>query len=332
MRITLSPLAVAFLVTATVVFPHTSSRADDEAKAALARMLEASESLNYEGTFVYIQGHHLEAMAISHRARDPEQEVGWQHLSALNGTPREIIVTEKDVVCLLPEKRITCQGVSQRRSPFPISLPNDLDQLEDYYHFEILGTDRTADHATQVIGIQPADDYRFGYRFWIHEDSGMVLRSALLDESGQVLEQLMFTAFTVHPAENLPEQPPLPSFLRLRAEAGTQNTSHDPLPAKDSPWKLGELPPGFRRILHHRYTDAGPANTTEHMVLSDGLATVSVFLEPLASGSEAVLEGFSRMGAMNAYGVTQAGHQIMVVGEVPELTVRTIGDALSYDD
>lgn len=322
MKPILPPLAGAILATATVALFAGDGHAD-EAKVSLARMLEAAETLNYEGTFVYIQGNHLEAMEISHRGQDE----GWQHLSALNGTPREIIVTENDVVCLLPEKRITCQGIGQRRSPFPISLPNDLDQLEDYYHFRVLGKDRTASHATQVIGIEPADDYRFGYRFWVHEDSGMVLRSALLDETGQVLEQLMFTEFAVHPPTDLPEQPPLPTFVRANDDA---TPGQQPVPAEDSAWSLGELPPGFRQILHNRYADPDITHATEHMVLSDGLATVSVFLEPLASGGEAVLDGFSRMGAMNAFGITRSNHQIMVVGEVPELTVRTIASALIH--
>lgn len=159
----------------------------------------------------------------------------------------------------------------------------------------------------------------------------MVLRSALLDQSGQVLEQLMFTDFAVREPGDLPDEAPLPSFYQREVSDGT-TSGPQPSPAEESAWSLGELPPGFRQILHNRYTDAGPDQITEHMVLSDGLATVSVFLEPLAPDSEAVLDGFSRMGAMNAYGVTRANHQIMVVGEVPELTVRAIATALAFDE
>lgn len=322
MRYPLFHLAITAVVLALVITPHSQA---GDARQALAEMLEAAESLTYKGTFVYIQGQHVEAMLISHQAGDTQAEAQhWQHLSALNGAAREIIVTDEEVMCLLPDQQIACQGVKQRRSPFPISLPKDLQQLSDFYHFQILGEDRTAGHPTRVISVEPADNYRFGYRFWLHADTSMVLRSALLDENGRVLEQLMFTEFSLQQPSDLPAQPPT---ARLQTVVDEQSAD-EPLPVVDSSWEVGELPPGFERILHNRHGDGD--QSTEHMVFSDGLATVSVFLEPLPPGSEAVLDGFSRMGAMNAFGVTRGDHQIMVVGEVPELTVRTIAERLSY--
>lgn len=324
-------------VALALVLSHDLALATD-AKQALARMLEAAETLDYQGTFVYIQGHHLEAMEISHRADRADDDSGWQHLSALNGIPREIIVTADSVICVLPGERIPCEGVSHRRSSFPISLPRDLDHLEAYYAFEVQGMDRTASHDTLVISIRPLDEFRFGYQFWVHQDSGMVLRSALIDEKDDVLEQLMFTEFEIRKPGELPAQAPRSDIESSADQQGSKPPEHTevsvdsmPVQADDSHWRVGTLPPGFKKILHNRHGEAGASSVTEHIVLSDGLATVSVFLEALGPSGKPVLDGFSRMGAMNAFGFTRDDHQAMVVGEVPEEAVRAIAAALIHE-
>jgi sigma-E factor negative regulatory protein RseB len=297
-----------------------SGSGDDEAGQWLERMIKASQTLNYEGTFVYVQGQTVEAMHIVHSSGNDGER---QRLVSLNGSIREVLVVDNHVVCLLPKQKVTFSGADYNRSPFPISLPDELSRLEKYYRFQMLGDDRVANVHTHVIAIQPRDQYRFGYHLWLDSETGMVLRSVLLNERGHILEQLMFTSVELKPkidVKLLLPQDPQRAALTPAEQKGE--------PVTESNWVFQNLPEGFVEVLHNRYTKS-PNHATEHILFTDGLATVSVFLERL-NGAEPLLVGASQMGAMHAYGAVKHEHQVMAVGEVPAVTVELIVKALEY--
>lgn len=297
---------------------------DAAAKEWLERMIKATQTLNYKGDFVYVRGGHLESMHIIHKGGADGQR---QRMYALSGAPREVIVSENHVISLLLNQPAASVGAGYQRSPFPIMLPQELDELEANYRFKMFGSDRVAGKDTQVIAIKPRDEWRFGYRLWLEQETGLVLRSALLDQAGHPLEQLMFTDIQFKP--DIDDDLLLPSIA-----IDQDNVSAQTKPTKEkitrSHWKLAELPAGFKQVMHSRFVGNGGApHATEHMVLTDGLATVSVFLEPLA-GSKPVLKGDTQLGAMHAFGKVIEGHQALVIGEVPQQTVEMIASSLEY--
>lgn len=301
----------------------------DEAKQWLERMVEATQTLNYEGTFIYVQGPHIEAMRIVHGST-PEGE--RQRLFSLNGPPREVVVANNSVICLLPKQQATFANPDSLRSPFPLSIPREIGRLESHYQFEILGADRIAGLEARIIAIKPRDAWRFGYRLWLDQRNAMVLRSVLLDDRGHPLEQLMFTDFQVKPHIDeaafqslaLPEgsSPANPNFADASPSTGE--------PVKESAWRVEQLPAGFVKVLHNRFAESAGRRSTEHLVFTDGLATISVFLEKL-DGALALLQGASQFGSMNAFGKAVEGYQVLVVGEVPTATVQRIATAIHYD-
>ena len=301
----------------------------DEAKQWLERMVKATQTLNYEGTFIYVQGPHIEAMRIVHGS-GPDGE--RQRLFSLNGPPREVVVANNNVVCLLPKQQATFAGNDYQRSPFPLSIPREIGRLESHYQFEIVGTDRIAGLETRIIAIKPRDAWRFGYRLWLDERNGMVLRSALLDDRGHPLEQLMFTDFQVKPQIDATafQSPAVP-------EGSPPANRNDPPaphptgePVQESAWRVEQLPEGFVKVLPNRFTESAGRHLAEHLVFADGLATISVFLEKL-DGAPALLQGVSQRGSMNAFGKAVDGYQVLVVGEVPAATVQRIADAIQRD-
>jgi sigma-E factor negative regulatory protein RseB len=296
----------------------------------LERMLDSTQNLNYEGTFIYVQGSHVEAMRIIHGG-GPEGK--RQRLFSLSGPPREIVVANNNVICLLPTQQATFAGGDYRRSPFPLSLPRELGRLESHYELQMLGEDRVAGLEAQVIAIKPRDAWRFGYRLWLDRRNGIALRSVLLDERGYPVEQLMFTDFQLKPridesAFALPAQTP----GGAAPDAGS-NAPNPPIPAGEpviqSAWQVGQLPEGFAKVSHHRFTEASGRHPTEHLVFADGLATISVFLERL-EGDPPLLQGESQLGSMNAFGMVVSGHQVLVVGEAPAATVQRIAASIQY--
>ena len=297
----------------------TLLQAADTPKAWLERMLAATRSLSYEGTFVYVQGQSIEAMHIANSGVS-----GRQRMASLTGPLREVVVKDDEVICLLPQQKVALNAVNQSRSLLPVSFPYDLSSLETSYRFEMLGEDRVADRPTQIIAVQPLDQYRYGYRLWLDHETAIVLRSALVDHDQQFLEQLLFVSFETKP--DIDRELLRPRLMVSRLSVGPGRMA--PLPVGPSPWQVGATPDGFRQISiqHHPAGDGLPA--TEQRVFSDGLATVSVFIEPLADPEQPLLDGVSKMHSVNAFGRVIDGHQVLVVGEVPVAAAQLIGSAI----
>lgn len=299
--------------------------AAQDARGWLERMIEATRSLDYHGTFVYIQGREIDVMSILHSNADEQER---QRMYSLNGPLREVVVQGDEVICLLPDQQIAFKVAKHERSPFPISFPRDLDRLSESYRFEVLGFDRVADRSTRVIAVEPRDQYRYGYRLWLDEETGLVLRSALRDGHDQILEELIFTRLQVvariEPELLLPHSEGYQSFRTVSTPFGLEPDGERP------GWQVSRLPTGFDRIMYQWYSAGNPQHVTEQMVYSDGLATVSVFVEQLEG--EPLLEGASRMDAVNAHGLVIDGHQILVVGEVPPDTLASIARSIEPVD
>jgi sigma-E factor negative regulatory protein RseB len=324
-------LHCAALALAAGSLPSTgwTQPAAEEAKQWLERMIQATQTLNYQGTFIYVQGPHVEAMRIVHGHGAGGER---QRLFSLNGPPREIVVANNSVTCLLPKRQATFSG-DYRRPSFPVSIPRELGRLEGHYEFEALGEDRIAGLDARVIVIKPKDAWRFGYRLWLDRRNAMVLRSALLDEHGYPIEQLMFTDLQVklqidEDAFKSSDLPPEVAAPEVTNAGGALAAAGEPV--TQSAWRVGPLPDGFVKVLHNRFAEAAGRHPTEHMVFADGLATISVFLEKL-DGAPPLLQGGSQLGSMNAFGTQVDGHQVLVVGEVPAATVQHIAASIQYD-
>ena len=168
----------------------------------------------------------------------------------------------------------------------------------------------------------PRDDYRYGYRLWLHETTGLPLKAQLLDRAGRVVEQIMFTEVEIRdriPAEAVRASRDTAGYRWERAIKASPPRQDGARPR----WVAGELPPGFSQIAARAKLVPGATMPTEQFVFSDGLATVSVFVDmgPPAAGEG---EGLSTMGATNAFTAMQGDYLVTAVGEVPPRTVELI--------
>jgi sigma-E factor negative regulatory protein RseB len=313
------PLPLLLLLAAAVVPAH----AGDTAREWLNAMSEALESLNYDGTFVYLHDGKLEAMHIIHQ-RDSGGEK--ERLFSLTGSAREVIRDNQSVTCIMPDSKSVMVGRSRPRQPFPV-LPRDLASLEKYYRLENIGDDRMTGVMSQVVAVTPRDAYRYGYRFWISKDSKLLLKTDLTGADGVPIEQVMFTRLSV--GTDVSESA-MQSSLGEQGKAwhhqdiGGAATAETGKPG----WVVKRLPEGFTLTSYQRKHMRPVGAGTEHLVYSDGLATVSVYVE-MASADDNILTGLSSMGAMNTYGTVVGGHQVVVVGEVPAVTVEMMARSIT---
>lgn len=325
------PCQVAFL--GLLVFGAQVQASDDSVvRQWLDQMSHALTNLDYQGTVIYLHDGQLDSIQIVHLVDDDGEH---ERLTSLNGAPREVIRTRDKVTCILPGKRSMVLDRRFTNNLFPALPPSQVGDLADFYNFRFIGNDRVAGLTAAVVGIVPGDSYRYGYRLWLEKDTGMLLQSELLNEAGQAVEQLMFTNITL--GESISPSALEPRFgepeFGPKAPPGTKSrTRAKPAlaPPHEFRWEATSLPPGFHLKSHEWERLSANSPLAEHLVFTDGLATVSVYVEEPSGGPDAPKGGAS-MGAVSAFTRQVNDHRITVVGEVPPLTARSIANGMHYE-
>lgn len=311
--------ALLLLGALSVIYIPVAS-ASDAAHKWLMKMSQAAQDLNYRGHFVYQHNGQMEAMEIVHRS---SKGVVQERLLSLNGSPREIIRNQQGVWCYLPdEKSIVVSHRKQAEKNFPALVPMALDQLDPYYRFKMGRTERVSGRPAQKVLITARDKYRYGYHLWADTVSGLLLKADLVNGKGKVLEQFMFTNVTI--GGDIPQ-----AHLQTTVDK-TDLLMHKPSPQQstaqsNNKWRFRDLPKGFRQVSYQQRMNPMSDHSMTHIVLTDGLAAVSVFIEPVGGKSS---EGQNSMGAVNAWRTRMHDSQITAVGEVPANTVKKIARAV----
>ena len=310
----------------------TEQSSHDEAIQWLERMNQAVLSVNYEGHFVYQCGETLEAMFIRHENGETGPR---ESLSSLTGTPREVIRDSRSITVITNrggKLQVSQQPAVGRLSPLK-SL--QLAELERNYELRMGSATRVAGRVGVTILMLPRDDLRYGYRLVLDKMSALPLDLTVVDSQNVVQSHIMFTDLRItdvdlasiqQSGEKSREEgkdPVRVSLAGLEDEGSQVEITHrQPLKDVQQPdtfWQFSTLPKGFRLISHQR----SPQSDLHHFVFSDGLATVSVYLEPIAEGDHA-FEGFTTLGSMNVLGRRFDQFQLTIVGEVPSHTLELL--------
>jgi len=321
-RVSVFTLRAVVAVVAAVTQQIAYAEAD--AQQWLERMSTASRSLNYTGTFVYQHQNNLEAMQIVHAMDDSGER---ERLLSLTGPKREVLRDNQVVTCILGDSQAVMVNRSRPRTPFPLSFPRELTELEKHYSFDVLGEDRVAGLDCRVVAVQPRDEYRYGRKLCVHDQSHLLLRSEVTGAEGRAVERMMFTS--VDFPQDISAQELSPNLdgadFTWQREPEKQPEPGDSAP--DSRWKVVQVPDGFMLTDHNWHQLSAQEQGVEHWVYSDGLASVSVYIEKSQKKHD-VYSGRSQRGALNAFGTMVAGYYVTVVGEVPRQTVEMIGKSV----
>ena len=292
--------------------------------ALLKKMASASRRLNYSGTFVYQHSGQNETSRIVHFVNPAGGE--FEKLETLDGPAREVIRTNDQVTCYLPDtKTVLIEKRSTRR--FPALLPEQLSGVADNYVVSVTGMDRVAGYDCRVVLLEPKDKLRYGHQFCAEAGSGLPLRSRTLSEKNQLLEAFAFTELKIGGSFSRDQV-----RSRYAARSKEWKVDHSALAITDVPadtgWSLTRQPTGFKKLTELKRSIAGRAGMVSHIVYSDGLAAVSVFIEPLPKARPA--RSLSHQGAVNIYIRPIADHMVTVLGEAPAATVMQIANSLEF--
>jgi len=302
----------------------TTPAVSHDGLALLKQMASASRRLNYSGTFVYQHAGQNETSRIVHFVNPAGGE--FEKLETLDGPAREVIRTNDQVTCYLPDsKTVIIEKRSTRR--FPALLPEQLSGVADNYVVSVAGMDRVAGFDCRVVLLQPRDKLRYGHQFCAEAGSGLPLRARTFSEKNQQLEAFAFTDLRIGGSFSRDEV-----RSRYAAKSKDWKVDHSALAISDVPadtgWSLTRQPTGFRKLTELKRSIAGRAVMVSHIVYSDGLAAISVFIEPLPKARPA--RSLSHQGAVNIYIRPVAEHMVTVLGEAPAATVMQIANSLEF--
>jgi sigma-E factor negative regulatory protein RseB len=292
-----------------------------EAQTWLRKINDATQKLSYSGTFVYQNSSRTETSRIT-RFVDAGGDI--EKLEIMDGVPREIVRTRDTVKCYLPDSRVVKVDRRTERS-FPALLPERIGALARHYDISLGETRRIAGFDCREVILSPRDQLRYGHRLYADSASGMLLRAVTFEAgSGEQVEQFVFTQLSIgHVTRDMVRPRHAVRAWRIEDAAAA------PANLAGAGWGLRAELPGFEKVteLKRRLGESRPVG---QMVYSDGLAAVSVFIEPLEGRREAVRTGLANVGAIHIYTREVANHMVTVVGEAPAVSVQRIADAVEF--
>jgi sigma-E factor negative regulatory protein RseB len=291
----------------------------------LKKMTIATRQSEYSGTFIYQSGNYVETSRITHVLVGGDE---YERLEGLDGERSEIIRKNDQVWCYLGDSKVMVAKRQATRT-FPALLPEQLDLLQENYLISHGDEDRVAGFHAHTIIFHPRDHMRYSHKMWAYTETGLLLKAVVIDDHNRTIEQYAFTQLNI--GGNIDR-----NWIHNEEPSGSKNTDspdnavssqyYRPVPL-ESGWKVQALPPGFKKIAEVSRRLRGNDFPVIHMVYSDGLAGISVFIEKIVNKAN-VKKGLYNKGITHIYIRTVGDNLLTVVGEVPARTVMQVADSV----
>lgn len=312
------PLALAFAGSSPLAYAEQPA----DGVAWLNRIVAATQRLNYSGTFTYSSGNQMETSRITHVVDASGER---ERLEVLDGSPREVIRVNSEVKCYLPDERTVIIDQSVHRRTFPARLSDSLSSVADYYRVRIGEMSRVAGRDSRMLSLEPKDGLRYGHQLWADAASGLLLRTRLVSDRGETIEQFVFTDVSIgFPVD---KEKLKPRFLNKSADWRIVNARATDSPSDEGDWVFRAQLPGYQQGTWMRRKLQADRPEAFHVVFSDGLAAISVFIEPIRPNHPERVGVFSS-GPFNVYKRIHGDFVLTLLGEVPATAVKLLGDGI----
>jgi len=264
---------------------------------------------------VYHHGEYVEVLRVLHRTQGTGE---LEKVEVMDGAPRHFLRINNDVYCHLPDgKNVRLERNAPRRF-FPALLPAQPARLLDYYEAKLAGSERVAGRTCQVVTLEPRDGYRYTYNLWLDKQTGLPLKSRIINDNGSVVSMFVFSEIQIGKA------PDAGLFRNDLAGKQIHKASLDQ-PAELA-WSVTP-PPGFEQVQDAVRMLPGKQAPVIHLVFSDGLSVLSMFVEPVDRQLQR-LQGLSAEGAIGVYAREVDGYTVTTLGEVPNTALIETGNSV----
>jgi sigma-E factor negative regulatory protein RseB len=282
-------------------------------------MSNAVLKINYSGTVIRTRGGEAEALKVVHKN---DKGVVNEKVTVQEGSSLEIIRNGNEVHCILPDKKSVLVETWDNQSTLFSTLPSREIRFGNEYDLSIVREDRVAGRKAVLLAIRPHDEFRFGHRLWLDRDTAFPLRTELIDRDGSLLEQIKFADISLDSPISSEAFSPSVNLENFTWHAGAARRVEVDV---ESDWVCDDLPAGFRLVSTKTEQLPGAEVPVTHILYSDGVATVSVFI---GQAQNRKVTRRSNIGGSNAYSLQLTDHRITAVGEVPTATVQRIASSM----
>ena len=308
---------LAWLITLAVLLVGGRAVSAQPLGQQLLLWQQLQERASYHGSFVYER----KGVFSTHEVwRQAAADGNYrERFLRLNGSRLEALRHNGQLACMVHARPGALLG-----GPAEPALPLnrlDLERLETGYHTEHIGRGRVAAREAAILLFTPRDIHRYPLEVHFDLDTGVVLKSLLLNEEGELLERFQFVSFTVG------EQPD----DALQVEGCQSVLAGARL--KDAPalgWQAAWVPDGFVPVSERLQEQGG----TSSRLFFDGLAHFSIFvtqtergamdLEHRQLGPTVVISRPMEQDTLH--------YMVTVLGEIPPATAQRIALSVSLDD
>jgi sigma-E factor negative regulatory protein RseB len=308
-------IVIAWLLTVSIAYADNSLAS---AQQWLEKMQAAMKSLNYQGTVVFIKNGQLDTMKYQHSlVNGLEQE----RLFSLNSPLREITRKSNEVSCFFKETNEKVINHHPIDSSLIINFPQTIDAVNQNYLLGLDGEESVAMQTAQIVSIKPKDQLRYARKIWIAQQNFLPLKVETYHSDGSVLEQVVFTNLQIEnnhlKADNLSDD----QAVHVKHLHITQAE-----PYEKAPFILKNWPNGFETVFFIPNSLQKNQKPVDHLLISDGFASVSVYLEPKSGQG---INGLHTLGLVNSVSRVIGDFQVTVLGEVPANTVELIAAGIT---
>ncbi len=288
----------------------------------LDRMNHVVDVVDFEGTVFRSENGESEVLRIVRKIIDG---VINEKLVSQEGNGLEIIRIGNEVHCILPDKRTVLIEEWANQSTLFSALPSSEIRYGAEYDVSVVREDRVAGRQAIMLAIRPHDNFRYAHRIWLDEETSFPLKTEMVSVDGDLIEQIKFAEIRIGDGISKDQLAPSMSLDNFSWFSEAKRYDSEEI---ESSWQSSDLPSGFRVISTTTKQLPGTDAPVTHIVYSDGMAMVSVFI---AEASEKRIAKKSSVGASNTYSVRQGDYLITVVGEVPAATVERIATSMQQN-
>jgi sigma-E factor negative regulatory protein RseB len=296
---------------------HAPQPPDETAAAWLQKAASAAKTLHYTGMVVYQRGSRVEVSRLFHYS---DASGDYEKVVSLEGPLTEIIRHNDQVSCFFPDAKAVKIEPRSTRSFYPALQPSQIATLQQNYTFRKAELTRIAGLEAQAWLFEPKDNLRYAHKFWADVASGLLLKARMMNEKNELLEQFMF--YDIQVGAKLDRDSVRASYTA--AGPGWQVSSADAGigSVQNTGWQVKSVPPGFNKVSEGYRQLPGRQEPVAHLIFSDGLVSVSVFIEHLTGTPQKL--GMQQEGGMNMFFRQWEDYLITVLGQVPAPAVRRI--------
>jgi sigma-E factor negative regulatory protein RseB len=281
----------------------------------LVRIHDASRKRAYTGTFVVSVGAEMASARIWHVC-DGEQQM--ERVESLTGAPRSTFRHNNHVVTFFPDVKVARSEEREALGIFPNFLKSNDSAIAEFYNLKVLESERVAGLDTEVVQLNAKDALRYSYRIWTERKSGLVVKLQTLDAAGRVIEQAAFSELNLDAPVKMEK---LAAMMNNTAGLKLEQVEMSKTTAIAQGWLMSRGVPGFAPMNCFKRPE------TMQWIFSDGLATVSLFVEPF-DRKRHTQEGAWSMGATQTLAKRMDDWWLTAVGEVPAPTLKVFAQQL----